>query len=155
MGAIDKKQTAMDANVIAARDEMMALMIEYAQEEIQGERGVIARKVSFVDGKVKRGGKIYDYGQDYAVPGQPPKNRTGNLRRSIRGVKYRVGFGTYGATVGPTIIYARQVELGGGINSRTGRPIWPNGVNFPYLKPAYEKFKIMVPGIIRKHLLRG
>jgi len=38
---------------------------------------------------------------------------TGNLKRSIR-TTYRVGFGSYIAEVGPTMIYGRQVEKGGG-----------------------------------------
>lgn len=141
---LDKIVLEVDARTIAARDEMMARMIQLAQEEIQGERGVIGNKIKFVDGQAKRGAKIR--GDDPAVSGQPPKNRTGNLRRSIRGQKFREGFGSYSAIVGPTIIYGRRVELGGGN--------WPEGVNFPYMKPAYDKF--MKAGefqtIFKKHL---
>jgi hypothetical protein len=61
------------------------------------------------------------------VGGSGPNTVTGNLKRSIR-TTYRSGFDTYTAEVGPTLIYARQVEKGGGK--------WPVGVKYPYLEPA-------------------
>ena len=74
-------------------------------------------------------------------------NRTGDLRRSIKGEKFRVGFASYTAIVGPTIIYGRRVELGGGN--------WPSGVRFPYMEPAYEKFRVSVlPQIQAKYFRR-
>ena len=59
--------------------------------------------------------------------GKGPNVVTGNLRRSIR-TTVHYGFGTYVAEVGPTMIYARQVEKGGGN--------WKSGVKYPYLEPA-------------------
>lgn len=61
------------------------------------------------------------------VGGSGPNTVTGNLKRSIK-TTYRVGFDKYIAEVGPTMIYARQVEKGGGK--------WPSGVKYPYLEPA-------------------
>jgi hypothetical protein len=61
------------------------------------------------------------------VGGSGPNTVTGNLKRSIK-TTYRVGLGVYTAEVGPTMIYARQVEKGGGN--------WPAGVKYPYLEPA-------------------
>jgi hypothetical protein len=61
------------------------------------------------------------------VGGSGPNTVTGNLKRSIK-TTYRVGLGVYTAEVGPTMIYARQVEKGGGK--------WPPGVKYPYLEPA-------------------
>jgi hypothetical protein len=61
------------------------------------------------------------------VGGSGPNTVTGNLKRSIK-TTYRVGFDKYIAEVGPTMIYARQVEKGGGK--------WPPGVKYPYLEPA-------------------
>ena len=136
--AIDKKIDKVDTNVMAARDEMMARLIQLAQNEIQGERGVVARKIS-------NHRKIYNYKQDPAISGQPPKNRTGNLRRSIIGKKAREGFASYSAIVGPTVIYGRAVELG-------GAPTWTNGQHFPYMAPALQKFQREAIAIIRKHL---
>ena len=61
------------------------------------------------------------------VGGSGPNTITGNLKRSIK-TTYRVGLGIYTAEVGPTMIYARQVEKGGGK--------WPAGLKYPYLEPA-------------------
>ena len=136
--AIDKKLTDVDVSVMKARDEMMARLIQLSQEEIQGERGVVARDISTRK-------KIYNYAQDPAISGQPPKNRTGNLRRSITGEKAREGFASYSAIVGPTAIYGRAVELG-------GAPTWRNGEHFPYMLPALQKFQREAMAIVRKYL---
>lgn len=61
------------------------------------------------------------------VGGSGPNTVTGNLKRSIK-TTYRVGFDSYIAEVGPTMIYSRQVEKGGGK--------WRSGVKYPYLEPA-------------------
>jgi hypothetical protein len=61
------------------------------------------------------------------VGGSGPNTVTGNLKRSIK-TTFRTGLGVYTAEVGPTMIYARQVEKGGGK--------WPTGVKYPYLEPA-------------------
>ena len=65
-------------------------------------------------------------------PGNPPSVITGTLRRSvvIEG-PIRKGFGSYEAQVGPTVVYARVQELGGGPHDLPSRP---------YLKPAYEQW---------------
>lgn len=62
--------------------------------------------------------------------GSGPNVITGALKRSIN-TRVRVGFGTYIAEVGPTVLYARAVEL--------GSPIWKSGVKYPYLTPAAQK----------------
>lgn len=115
-----------------ARDEMMVALIQLSKEEIQGRR--------------PKG--------DKAVAGQPPMNRTGNLRRSIRGEKFQKGFAKYEAIVGPTIIYGRAVELGGNYSP----PSW-RGTSavrgFPYMAPAFKKFQVVAPAIVRKHLAIG
>lgn len=115
-----------------ARDEMMVALIQLSKEEIQGRR--------------PKG--------DRAAAGQPPMNRTGNLRRSIRGEKFQKGFAKYEAIVGPTIIYGRAVELGGNYSP----PSW-RGTSavrgFPYMAPAFKKFQVVAPAIVRKHLAIG
>lgn len=65
-------------------------------------------------------------------PGNPPSVVTGTLRRSIttEGPR-RLGFGTYEALVGPTVVYARVQELGGGPSHLPPRP---------YMKPAFEQW---------------
>jgi phage gpG-like protein len=143
--ALDKKLAEVDVGVMKARDEMMARLIQLSQEEIEGERGVVGNKLRYVNGQAKRGAKIYDYKNDPAISGQPPKNRTGNLRRSITGKKAQEGFASYSAVVGPTTVYARAVELG-------GAPTWINGEHFPYMKPALQKFQREAMAIVRKYL---
>jgi hypothetical protein len=76
-----------------------------------------------------------------AQAGGPPVNRTGNLRNSINAEKRRIGFANYTAIVGPQVIYGRVLELG-----------FPNGNKYPYMQPAYMKFRSVAPSIIKKHL---
>ncbi len=66
------------------------------------------------------------------IPGTGPgPNRvTGTLINSIQTTVVK-GFGSYIAIVGPTVEYARAVELG---SSR-----WKSGVKYPYLFPAGEE----------------
>lgn len=126
----DKFTTKVDIKARSARDEMMVSLIQLSKEEIKGKRPP----------------------GEKATSGEPPMNRTGNLRRSIRGVKFRTGFASYTALVGPTIEYGRAVELGGSY----GPPNWTEGQNFPYMKPAYEKFRTHVfPQIAQKYFGRG
>lgn len=129
-------QNSLDLRVGSAAFEMSQALEGFAKREIKGERGVVGRKVKFVDGQAKRGGKIYDYNNDRAVIGQPPKNRTGNLRRSIRGQSMRMGFAKYQAIVGADMVYARAVEFGSPYNP----PSWRNNEHFPFLQPALNKF---------------
>ena len=110
----------------ATRDEMMVTLIQLAKAEIVGRRPKGER----------------------ATSGKPPMNRTGNLRRSIRGEKYNVGFAKYEAIVGPTMIYGRAVEMG-------GAPTWTRGQKFPYMSPAYAKFRLIAPRIVQKHMAIG
>ena len=123
----DNTTNKVDVATREARDEMMTALIQLSKEQIQGVRpkGTVAW-------------------QGYPTP---PMNRTGNLRRSIRGEKFRTGFASYSAIVGPTIIYGRKVELGG--------PNWRPGVQFPYMEPAYRIYRTQVhQQIINKYFRR-
>ena len=124
--ATKKAGKSIDDGARATRDEMMTTLIQLAKAEIVGKRPKGQR----------------------ATSGQPPMNRTGNLRRSIRGEKYDVGFAKYEAIVGPTMIYGRAVELG-------GAPTWTKGQKFPYMSPAYAKFRLIAPRIVQKHMAIG
>ena len=124
--ATKKAGKSIDDGARATRDEMMTTLIQLAKAEIIGKRP--KRQV--------------------ATSGQPPMNRTGNLRRSIRGEKYNVGFAKYEAIVGPTMIYGRAVEMG-------GAPTWTKGQKFPYMSPAYAKFRLIAPRIVQKHMAIG
>ena len=74
-------------------------------------------------------------------PFGPPVTRTGNLRNSMVAEKNRIGFANYTAIVGPQAVYSRILELG-----------FSNGNKYPYVEPAYNKFKKIAPSIIKKHL---
>lgn len=130
--AVTKYTDSIDAGARNARDEMMTTLIQLSKGEIQGRRPA---------------------GQK-AQAGQPPMNRTGNLRRSITGEKRTKGFAKYEAIVGPTIIYGRAVELGGEFSP----PSWRGTTavkGFPYMRPAFVKFKTIAPRIVAKHLSVG
>lgn len=131
---VSKLTASVDVRARLARDEMMMALTQLAKEEIRGARPYTVGP---------RGGRIYEK----ATPGKPPMNRTGDLRRSIRGEKFNVGFANYSAIVGPTIEYGRRVEMGGGN--------WADGVRFPYMEPAYAKFRTqIVPQITTKYFRR-
>ena len=83
-----------------------------------------------------------------ATTGEPPMNRTGNLRRSIRGQNARKGFGIYESVVGADMVYARAVEVGNPYNP----PSWRNGEHFPFLSPALNKF--VKSGLLRRILIK-
>ena len=136
--ALEKAGSGLDQGAQRARDEMMLTLIQLSKEEIVGKRPYT---------KGPFGGRIYEK----ATSGQPPMNRTGNLRRSIRGQKFRKGFASYSAIVGPTIIYGRAVELGGSFapDSWKGTSAM---AGFPYMKPAFMKFRTVAPAIIAKHI---
>lgn len=124
-----KETKSLDIRARLMRDEMMAALIQLSKEEIKGKRPK-------VNGRYTK-----------AISGLPPMNRTGDLRRSIRGEKFNVGFANYSAIVGPTIIYGRRVEMGGGN--------WRAGTMFPYMAPAYAKFRTMVlPQLTNKYFRR-
>jgi len=127
--AVTKQTASIDIQVRMARDEIMAAMIQLSQEEIKGKRA---------EG-------------EQATAGEPPKNRTGNLRRSIQGFKYTTGYARYSAIVGPTMVYARAVELGGGYAPAS----WQGTsamAGFPYMQPAYEK--LVQSGAINKIFIK-
>lgn len=70
--------------------------------------------------------------------GDFPNRRTGNLANSFRR-DVREGFGDYIASVYPTAVYSRVLELGGGSNWR-GEP-WGSEVKYPYMSPTYEQLR--------------
>jgi len=161
---VTERMQQIDEGARMARDEMMVALIQLAKEEIQGERSFRAKGksqqqskmfpverytlwyTSQTEGarKIKRKDRVYE--QAWRGFPEPPMNRTGTLRRSIRGEKFRVGFASYVGLVGPTVIYGRHVELGGGN--------WAAGVKFPYMEPAFRKYASsgIHQQIIDKHL---
>lgn len=124
---------------------MAAALLQLSKEMIVGARPYTKKKRTR---NTKRGpiGSTYRV-YSKAVPGFPPMNRTGDLRRSIRAERFNQGFAKYSAIVGPTIVYGRKVELGG--------RYWRAGVRFPYMAPAYAKFRTQVYPQIQAKFFRG
>lgn len=66
-----------------------------------------------------------------SAPGSPPAIISGTLRASVKTTKpIREGFGNYQIMVGPTVVYGRVQELGGGPYNLPARP---------YMQPAMEQ----------------
>jgi hypothetical protein len=87
-------------------------------------------KINANNGSRTRVGNKIDPPKHIGPSGSGPNVITGRLKGSIT-TRVRQGFGTYIADVGPTVVYARAVEL--------GSPIWKSGVKYPYLTPAADK----------------
>lgn len=132
--SVSKVSSSFQSGAAAARDEMMTSLIQLTKEMIVGERGYVQT------------GKSRTY--DVATPDLPPMNRTGTLRRSIQGQKYDLADGKYGAMVGPGVVYGRALELGGEYAPKK----WTRGQKFPYMAPAFRKFQVVAPAIVRKHI---
>lgn len=96
-------------------------------------------KINANNGARKRVGNKIIPPKHIGPSGSGPNVITGTLKRSIS-TRVRVGFGTYIAEVGPTVVYARAVEL--------GSPIWKSGVKYPYLTPAADK--LIQNGMLQK-----
>jgi len=75
-----------------------------------------------------------------------PNVISGALRRSITTTVRREGFGDYTASVYPTMVYARAVELG---NKR-----WKQDVKYPYLMPAAKAIEPRMTQIFMAAYLR-
>jgi hypothetical protein len=115
-----------DAGTIADLRRMDA-KIEAAAMKALGYLGVAyqAEAQANANGPFNSGGPHIPWDK----PG--PNKRSGNLIRSIRPtLPIRKGFGSYSVSVGPSMVYAMAVEL--------GHPKWKSGVNYPYMKPAYD-----------------
>ena len=68
--------------------------------------------------------------EPYPGDGGFPNRRTGNLASSITISEPRKGFGTYTVEVGPTMVYARILELG-----------FANGNRYPYMNPTLDQLR--------------
>lgn len=116
---------------------------------VDKQMGLAAKEISVaLEGFGKREIKGQRPKGQKATTGEPPMNRTGNLRRSIRGMSGRKGFGIYEAVVGADMVYARAVEVGNPYNP----PSWRNGEHFPFLSPALQKF--VRTGLLKRILIK-
>lgn len=137
-GVWNKAAKKVDLKARMARDDMMTALIQMTKETLnaQGKR-------PYTTGP--RGGRIYTK----AISGHPPMMRSGDLKRSIRGERYQLGFANYSAIVGPTVIYGRVLELG-------GNPNWGSGTMFPYMAPTWAKFQgVVAAQIVERYFGKG
>ena len=130
-----------------------ALLAKIAAVDMAGERivrkggTVIARNAKkefkprpLGSMRTSKSGKVYYTSKPPYAPKPPtPTSRSGNLRDSIITETRRVGPGRWMSTTGPTMIYGRRVELGGGKNRA-----------FPDLAPGFKKSKEELEVIYQK-----
>jgi hypothetical protein len=115
--------------VVNIREVIAGLNSYEAKVEKAAEFGVLRAALAIErQTKLNANTGVHARGQGH-IPGTGPGPNvvTGTLRRSIT-TEVKYGFGSYIAVVGPTVEYARAVELG---SSR-----WKSGVRYPYLYPA-------------------
>lgn len=119
----------MGAIIVRNLSQVLAGMTELEQNiEKAGEYAVAQAALKLErQAKLNANTGTHKRGEGH-IPGTGPGPNvvTGTLRRSIT-TEVRYGFGSYIATVGPTVEYARAVEL--------GHPKW-RGKRYPYLIPA-------------------
>ncbi len=86
---------------------------------------------------VRDGAQVIQRQARMNASGRPgPRVRTGTLRRSIT-IRYpHRGGGVWEAQIGPTVIYARRVELGFDGSDAIGRTY--HQPPYPYFRPAFQ-----------------
>lgn len=110
-------------DVFAAIDKNVTNIEQAAQKATGMAALAIERQV-----KLNANTGIHPRGQGHLPGTGPGPNRvTGTLINSVT-TEIRYGFGSYVATVGPTVEYARALEF--------GNPKWKSGVRYPFLVPA-------------------
>lgn len=126
----------VDESMRSAAREMSMAVVQLAKEEIKGKR------TKYSDGTWEK-----------AIPGHPPMNRTGTLRRSIHASSaVRVGFASYKAVAGPSVIYGRALEVANQYAPPSWRGQAAGEKGFPYMSRALERLEPMISVILRKHL---
>lgn len=120
----------MGAIVVKNLGQVMAGLTAWERKvEKAGEIGITQAALA-IERQAKRNANtgVHPRGQGHIKgTGPGPNVVTRTLLRSIT-TEVRYGFGSYVATVGPTVEYARAVEL--------GNPRWKSGVRYPFLIPA-------------------
>lgn len=122
----------MGAIIVRNLSQVMAGMETFERNVMQAAEYGIAQAGFALEREAKKNANTgtHKRGEGHIEgTGPGPNVVTGTLRRSIT-TTVRYGFGSYIATVGPTVEYARAVEL--------GHPRW-GGKRYPYLIPAAGK----------------
>jgi len=120
----------MSAVIIRNLGQFLNGMNKFEQQVEQAAEYAITQAALSIERQAKKNAStgVHKRGEGHILgTGPGPNVVTGTLRRSIT-TQTRYGFGSYIATVGPTVEYARAVEL--------GSPRWKSGVRYPFLTPA-------------------
>lgn len=129
-----------DALTVKNLNEVLAGLTKYENNLVQAAVYGITQVAFKVEQNAKEGwaSRHKPGTPTTAEKGGKPASVTGNLRRSIH-TEVKQGFGSYLAEVGPTMVYARRVEL---------------DYDYPYMKPAYEQTKPNVSRIFNTAVAR-
>ena len=117
--------------------EMANTLVQLAQEEVRPKRA---------SHKGPNGGTVWEK----AVAGEPAHTRTGQLKSSIHTSVTQLTPNSFSALVGPAMKYARPLEIAGAMSP----PNWHGDarrLGFPFMRPAFEKFRGVMPTILAKH----
>lgn len=121
-GVVDARATTAKMTQIITKTELETVALAVKQAGLLVERNA---KIKLTEsGRHKQGTPTP------SNPGNPPAIITGALRASVTTTSpTRIGFGAYMVQVGPTMIYSRVQELGGGPSNLPARP---------YMAPALD-----------------
>lgn len=104
----------------------------------EATRGAVAEAAHLIEAKAKENAPVV----------------TGTLRRSIVVTgPVPTGHGSFSATVGPTVIYGRRIELGFHGTDSIGRHYDQSG--HPYFQPGFDSAKAEMPAIFERHWAEG
>jgi hypothetical protein len=117
--------------------EMANTLVQLAQEEVRPKRA---------SHRGPNGGTVWEK----AVAGEPAHTRKGDLKGSIHFEYTQLGVANFSAIVGPAMKYARPLEIAGAFSP----PNWHGATRqkgFPFMAPAFQKFRGVMPLILAKH----
>lgn len=103
-------------------------------------RQVVARSAALLEKEAKSNFSGSHKRGEPHVGGTEPNVVSGDLRRSITATPVaRTGVASYAATVGPTTVYGRRVELG-----------WNGSAGYPYFTPAVKSARAKFGALARE-----
>ena len=121
-GVVEARATTAAITKIMAKTELETVALAVKQAGLAVERNA---KIQLTQSGRHRPGTPTP-----SQPGSPPAIITGALRASVTtSSPQKVGFGTYMVQVGPTMVYGRVQELGGGPSNLPARPYMAPALN--------------------------
>lgn len=109
-------------------NEVQAALDRLAVKADLATRQIVAKAAATVEREAKQNFSGSHKRNEPHSGGSQPNIVSGDLRRSITSTPVaRTGVASYTATVGPTAVYGRRVELG-----------WNGSAGYPYFNPAVK-----------------